>query len=379
MKSYRLFLLPVLLVAVLVVSTGSLLIDTSAAGAGAALTGDDPLDMFGKVATASVTPMEGTVFVRKADEDAFVEIDGPFALVEGDVVRTGPDGIALMLFESNDEVTNRTETVVYENTQIGIAAYRRDESDTAFIHLQQFIGYSYHRTNFSQVGSKYVVETPNGVASVKGTAFYVDVHFAELASLTPEELADLLDSADYFAVSYESAMQFLEDVGKAISAFDVVTGLVDVTYHGPLGVITQVLQPNQIITIRWTLIPNRAYISDLLDLFSKLGLYEFSKSQLLLPYLGPTSSVTLARFDRQFANARTLLSANPAYFVVVTIGQSTRGCGDGICDGYVGEDPDTCPEDCDGYGRELIFCGNGTCEPLFGEDERFCAADCSTQ
>lgn len=379
MKSSRLSLLFVLLVAVLVVNSGSLVVDTSEASAATAPSGDDPLDLFGQVAEASVTPMEGSVFVRAAGEDAFVAIDEPHVLVEGDIVRTGADGIALMLFESNDQVTNRTETVVYENTQIEVAAYRRDELDTAFIHLQQFMGYSYHRTNFSQPNSKYIVETPNGIASVKGTAFYADVHFVELTGLTPEELADLIASADYFAKNYEAAMHLMEEIGKAICAFDVVTGLVDVTYHGPLGVITQVIRPNQVITIRWTLIPNRDYISDLLDLFSKLGLYEFSKSQLLLPYLGPTSGITLARFDRQFANARTLLTANPAYFVIVTISQSTRGCGDGICDSYVGEDAQTCPEDCEGYGRELIFCGNGKCEPLFGEDERFCAADCGTQ
>lgn len=379
MKSSRLSLLFVLLVAVLVVNSGSLVVDTSEASAATAPSGDDPLDLFGQVAEASVTPMEGSVFVRAAGEDAFVAIDEPHVLVEGDIVRTGADGIALMLFESNDQVTNRTETVVYENTQIEVAAYRRDELDTAFIHLQQFMGYSYHRTNFSQPNSKYIVETPNGIASVKGTAFYADVHFVELTGLTPEELADLIASADYFAKNYEAAMHLMEEIGKAICAFDVVTGLVDVTYHGPLGVITQVIRPNQVITIRWTLIPNRDYISDLLDLFSKLGLYEFSKSQLLLPYLGPTSGITLARFDRQFANARTLLTANPAYFVIVTISQSTRGCGDGICDSYVGEDAQTCPEDCEGYGRELIFCGNGKCEPLFGEDERFCAADCGPQ
>ena len=58
MKSYRLFILSVLLVAVSLISTASLLVDTSAGNAVAAPTDDDPLDMFGKVADASVTPMD---------------------------------------------------------------------------------------------------------------------------------------------------------------------------------------------------------------------------------------------------------------------------------------------------------------------------------
>ena len=49
-------------------------------------------------------------------------------------------------------------------------------------------------------------------------------------------------------------------------------------------------------------------------------------------------------------------------------------CGNGQCEADMGEDPDTCPEDCQGSGGGDFKCGDGICE---GFEEWYCAEDCS--
>ena len=49
--------------------------------------------------------------------------------------------------------------------------------------------------------------------------------------------------------------------------------------------------------------------------------------------------------------------------------QQATGCGDGVCDEEVGENPVTCPRDC------IPNCGNGICEPELRETYQNCG-DC---
>ena len=50
-------------------------------------------------------------------------------------------------------------------------------------------------------------------------------------------------------------------------------------------------------------------------------------------------------------------------------------CGDGYCDGLMGENCSTCPDDCIGGSYNPRRCGNGVCEQ--GEDCRTCPNDCA--
>jgi len=49
-------------------------------------------------------------------------------------------------------------------------------------------------------------------------------------------------------------------------------------------------------------------------------------------------------------------------------------CGDGICQSEIGENQETCPQDCGYPGNGS--CGNGDCEPEFGENWQTCPNDC---
>jgi len=51
-------------------------------------------------------------------------------------------------------------------------------------------------------------------------------------------------------------------------------------------------------------------------------------------------------------------------------------CGDGYCDGLVGENCETCPQDCIGGLFNPVVCGNGWCEE--GETCRNCPSDCAS-
>jgi len=56
-------------------------------------------------------------------------------------------------------------------------------------------------------------------------------------------------------------------------------------------------------------------------------------------------------------------------------GNPLNKCGDGYCNGAMGENCKTCPEDCVGGNFTYTVCGNGWCEE--GEDCRSCRQDCS--
>ena len=75
-------------------------------------------------------------------------------------------------------------------------------------------------------------------------------------------------------------------------------------------------------------------------------------------------------------------------------GQQPTGCGNGVCEGLVGETQSTCPSDCpdedvsnsnsqeqtktlgDDQGQPGV-CGNSLCEPALGETKENCSQDCS--
>ena len=60
---------------------------------------------------------------------------------------------------------------------------------------------------------------------------------------------------------------------------------------------------------------------------------------------------------------------------VFIIGVPTA-CGDGFCNGVVGENCSTCPNDCIGGVLGAVVCGNGVCEQ--GENCRSCPDDCAS-
>lgn len=54
------------------------------------------------------------------------------------------------------------------------------------------------------------------------------------------------------------------------------------------------------------------------------------------------------------------------------------GCGDGICDAYMGEDASTCPQDCAPIVTPVrAGCGDGICDAYMGENASTCPQDCA--
>ena len=83
---------------------------------------------------AQRTVLEGTVRMLPNGETEFVPVTGTQPVAEGDIVRTGADGVATILFAEN------TEATLFPNTQIEVHVFQQLESGATEIILHQAIG-----------------------------------------------------------------------------------------------------------------------------------------------------------------------------------------------------------------------------------------------
>jgi len=113
--------------------------------------------------------MEGRVELRRAGETRFTAVTGTITVSDGDMLRTGADGIACITFLDNTEVT------LFPNTELKIENCVQRDDGSFFIRLMQTLGRTFNRVNFPDANSQYEVSTPNGVAAVRGTAFWVEI------------------------------------------------------------------------------------------------------------------------------------------------------------------------------------------------------------
>ena len=100
-------------------------------------------------------------------------------VTSGDVIRTGSSGTAQLVFLVN------TETILFPNTVVVVDTFSQQSGGAYLIRMMQLIGTTFNRANFTNSDSIQEVVTPYGVASVRGTGYWVEV-------LITGPLADLL-------------------------------------------------------------------------------------------------------------------------------------------------------------------------------------------
>ncbi len=121
---------------------------------------------------------DGDVYVRHAGAEALAQDDEP--LFEGDTVRTGADGHAVILFFDGSTLS------LEPGAQVRLDAARIADRATV-IDLYQAAGTTWHAVHkLLDPGSRYQVTTPSMTAAVRGTAFEVRVGEAE-DNVTTEE------------------------------------------------------------------------------------------------------------------------------------------------------------------------------------------------
>jgi hypothetical protein len=248
---------------------------------------------------ARLVPVSGRVSVMRKGETEFKETPTATLLGEGDIVRTGADGTALIVFAYN------TDTTLSPNSQLGIKTLQKDQNGVFTIYLLQYIGTIFHRANFDSAGSSYEVITPSGVAAIRGTAFYTDVVYAALQGKTPEEIEAWLGSEAFFQTLGFTQDEISKLDGLSVT-FDISSGKVTVSYTDGNGDTQAIdLEPGKTVTIT------------------------------------PTTQCEMPNDATQSAD-----EVQCEVTIAVAVGVTDRGCGDNICDPYRGENTQTCSADC---------------------------------
>jgi hypothetical protein len=119
----------------------------------------------------TLTRVRGAVDVLRAGSSTWQPVEADTQIEAGGRVRTGPDAaVQLTFFEgSTTDLTSNTEVSIDQ-----MSSLKKDVGRV--IILQQWTGRTYHRVQpLLDVGSRFEVETPSAVASVRGTEFALDV------------------------------------------------------------------------------------------------------------------------------------------------------------------------------------------------------------
>ncbi|MGB5925687.1 MAG: cadherin domain-containing protein [Dehalococcoidia bacterium] len=116
---------------------------------------------------------EGEVFVMKAGTDDWTEATVEMTLAVGDTVKTGDDSGAEITFFDGSTIELEAGTQI-EITSLSSSA----DTGAKTITLMQTIGTTISRvTKLLDPASSYAVETPSGVAAVRGTIMIVRIVF----------------------------------------------------------------------------------------------------------------------------------------------------------------------------------------------------------
>jgi hypothetical protein len=122
---------------------------------------------------ATLTVQQGLVEMRRVGQTSYATVTGTELVGDGDMIRTGDDGIALLTFLDN------TETTIFESTEMVINSFAMSDEDKFAIKLQQITGLTFNRINFTNKDSLHQISTPYGVAAVRGTGYWVDLRIRE--------------------------------------------------------------------------------------------------------------------------------------------------------------------------------------------------------
>ena len=116
---------------------------------------------------------EGNVFVMKVGTDSWTEATVEMSLEVGDTIKTGDDSGAEITFFDGSTIE------LEAGTQIEIASLDSSpDTDTKTITLMQTIGTTVSRvTKLLDPASSYAIETPSGVAAVRGSIMIVRIVF----------------------------------------------------------------------------------------------------------------------------------------------------------------------------------------------------------
>lgn len=118
---------------------------------------------------AALTLLQGDKLeVRHEAGGDFTSVSGTEMVGDGHTIRTGDNSVALLIFYDN------TEMVLFPNSELAIRSFAEEADGSFLIQLEQLLGKLFHRANFTnrQAGSEYILTTPNGVAAIRGTAYW---------------------------------------------------------------------------------------------------------------------------------------------------------------------------------------------------------------
>jgi uncharacterized repeat protein (TIGR01451 family) len=114
---------------------------------------------------------EGNVFVMKAGTDSWIEAQVGISLEVGDIVKSGNSSSAEITFFDGSTIELQAGTEI-EVASLDISA----DTGSTTITLQQTIGATISRvTKLVDSASRYEIETPAGVAAVRGSVMLVSV------------------------------------------------------------------------------------------------------------------------------------------------------------------------------------------------------------
>ncbi len=121
----------------------------------------------------TVQSPSGEVLVYQADEGGtdFVQASAGMKLKAGDRVTTGEDGSVLLVFFEGSVIE------IGPGSDVSVEELARDAATgSTTVSVWQLVGSTVNRVqNLADSSSKYEVETPSGVAVVRGTTFSLEV------------------------------------------------------------------------------------------------------------------------------------------------------------------------------------------------------------
>ena len=155
---------------------------------GSACAGGEPTPEPTPTATAvsippsTITEVSGGVYVLRPGADSWVDATEGMDLEVGDSLKTRHDGYAVVVFFEGSVIE------VYESTRISVVELGETEAGSTTVNLAQEVGDTVHRVEqLADSASSYEVETPAGVAVVRGTWFDLSVSGLGVTNLTVEE------------------------------------------------------------------------------------------------------------------------------------------------------------------------------------------------
>jgi hypothetical protein len=131
---------------------------------------------------STITSVDGQVFVLEPGAASWVEATEGMNLEVGDSLKTGVGGYCVIVFFEGSVME------VYEHTRISVVDLSMTEAGSTTISLTQEIGNTVNRVEqLVDPASSYEVETPAGVAVVRGTWYNLGVRRNGFTTLSVKE------------------------------------------------------------------------------------------------------------------------------------------------------------------------------------------------